>query len=193
MPLRVTITPGSEPTKSEGVAGRAEARMTLSHPGLEGVADIGKGASLDGLHHEDGNAALYQSIVKGLGCGLLALGRAGVTIDLLPVDIVELDLDEIPLRSVEDLGQRCVVAVERESKMLDAACSLLLLEVVEHAVVEETRLKLGVRGNGMAEEEIDIVHLEVLERALEHLLGAVEGRRIAGAEGEVGHLGGYHI
>ena len=193
MPLRVTITPGSEPTKSEGVAGRAEARMTLSHPGLEGVADIGKGASLDGLHHEDGNAALYQSIVKGLGCGLFALGRAGIAVDLLPVDIVELDLDEIPLRSIEDLGQRSVVAVERESQMLDAAGSLLLLEVVEHAVVEETRLKLGVRGNGMAEEEIDIVHLEVLERALEHLLGAVEGRRIAGAEGEVGHLGGYHI
>ena len=45
----------------------------------------------------------------------------------------------------------------------------------------------------MAEKEIDLVHLEVLERTLEHVLCTIKSRGIAWAKGKVGHLGRAHI
>lgn len=87
MPLRVHITPGNEVAKV-GDACRSELRMLLCEHFLKLGVDIGERSSADRLHDGDRDAGGLEKLVFGL--------RVGVVAHLLPVDIVHLDLDEVP-------------------------------------------------------------------------------------------------
>ena len=69
--------------------------------------------------------------------------------------------------------------------MLDAAFFLLLDQPFEQAVVLETSVETRQVLKVVKQQEIDIVHLEILQRGLEHLLACLEG----GAAVHVGDLG----
>ena len=96
-----------------------------------------------------------------------------------PVDVVHLDLAEVPLvlavaleAPLEHLG----VAVEGEAEVADA---LLLAQF--HAPVERAVLEVALReglepavADGVEEVVVDVVGLEELQRLLEHLPALVE-------------------
>ena len=69
--------------------------------------------------------------------------------------------------------------------MLDAALLFLLQQPVEQAVVPETGVVAGQVLEIVKQQEVHIVHLEILQRGLKHLLACLEG----GAAVHVGDLG----
>lgn len=84
-------------------------------------------AAVDRLHHHDGHRALAQDLVL--------LARRSEE----PVVVVELNLNEVPLPTVEHGAERLGGAVEREAQPAQGAPPALLLEVLLGTVVEVVR------------------------------------------------------
>ena len=85
------------------------------------LIDGGKIAAAHRLHDHYRQVALFQLAVELLG----AL--------VLPVEIVQLNLDKVPVVVVEDLGEDLIGVVEGEAQVLDLALTLHLLQKF-HAV-----------------------------------------------------------
>ena len=135
--------------------------MALAHDARDAIADAGQRTALDRLHDEYRNTLANQIVIEEFRTGS-ARARAPATGHLLPVDIVELDLHEIPVVEVHEGGQVVIAAVEREAQVLDAPCGLLLQQPVEQAVVLEAGIVTGNVLDIVKQEEIDIVDLKVL-------------------------------
>jgi phenylalanyl-tRNA synthetase beta chain len=135
----------------------------------------------------DGDFYTMKGVVEEFRTGL-AHRRAPAGRHVLPVGIVELDLHEIPVIDIQQRRQRGVAAMEGEAQVPDPSRSALLQDIIKDAVVAEAPVEFLGAGHVVQEEEIDKVHLEVLQRILKHLPGRLVGRLLA-AEGHVGHLG----
>ena len=113
-----------------------------------------------------------------------------------PIQVVELNLDKIPLVLVvvvQQIVKHGNFAMIGETQIADDAFLALLHQVVEDAVVDIALpeqfhgLLAGAAANGVQQHVVDVIDLELFEGVLEHLDagGTGLGRRI-----EVGELGG---
>ena len=88
----------------ESVRCGGEIGMALLQHGADAVADVRKLSALDRLHHQGRDALALQVFVQVLGARR-AGGAAPAAGHFLPVDIIELDLHEIPVVEVHQ-GRR---------------------------------------------------------------------------------------
>ena len=127
------------------------------------------------LHDDDGDVELRERLVEVLGVEVARVHLLRVA----PVDVVHLDLHEVPLVRAVALDaplERLGVAVVGEAEAADAALCAQLGAPVQGAVFEVApgeRLEAAV-ANGVEEVVVDVVRLEELERVLEHLLAGRE-------------------
>ena len=168
--------------EAEGPGCDAALGVLLLEAGGDAVGDVGQTAAEQGLHDDGGNAALAELAVEVLGVDV-----AGGCV--VPVEVVELDLDEVPVdvivhgqHFVEDL----LLSVEGPAEVADAAGFTLLYEEVQHAVVDVSLVEvLHGLADGVQQVIVDVVCLQVDERL------AVHGHRtLAAWISEVGELGG---
>ena len=104
MPLRVTITPGSEPTNVRAFAAGGDVGMALFQHGGDVAVHVRELPALDRFHDQGRDALAFQVFVQVLGAGR-AGGAAPAAGHFLPVDIIELDLHEIPVIKVHQAGK----------------------------------------------------------------------------------------
>jgi len=135
------------------------------------VGHFGQASAKQGLHYDYRDAATVKLVVEIFGIGVAWIYLLG----MLPVDIVELNLHEIPFVSVvfgQQAVKHCDVAVIGESEIAYPSGFAFGHEVVEHAVVDVTVLKRlhGVITHAYAVEEhvVDVIGLKFLERIVIH-------------------------
>jgi len=149
--------------------------------GLEQLLRLGRQgsevAALDGFHHDDGLLMLDGDFVA------FARTDAGV----VPVDVVDLQLDEI------ELGMRGEHLVEQLGRIVERHADVLRFALGLHAGgeregIELLRLFIGAYGDVVDEEVIHVVHAQLLELFIENIfliLHAFEdARRNFGGDGE---------
>ena len=110
------------------------------------------------LHHDEGKPPAVQDL--HLAAGVLQG----------PVQVVELDLDELddlPVRPVQDLLQVVGRGVAGKPQMLDASGLTLLREVFEDAPARIHVVVQAVLTDIVVEIEIEVIHAALLELALE--------------------------
>ena len=99
---------------------------------------------------------------------------------MAPVDIVQLDLDKIPVHLLvhgQDLVEDLLRPVEREAQVADAARLTLLHQVVDHPVLDVA----GTEGldapiaDRVQQVIVEIIGLQVLEGVLIHRDGVLAG------------------
>ena len=118
---------------------------------------------------------------------------------MLPVEIIQLNLHEVPVILVV-IGQQVVkhgnLTMIGEAQIADNAFLALLEQVVENTIINISLseklhgLLASATTDGMQQHVIDVIDLELLERVLEHLDTRSTGlcRRI-----EIGEFGGDEI
>ena len=120
---------------------------------------------------------------------------------MLPVDVVHLDLDEIPPRLAavvhgQQVVENLLIAVERPPEVADAPGLALAQQKVEHAAVDKTfveRLDALVAAHSVQQIVIQIIRLQVAKRPPVHLLRILEypsGRHSPPCHTVIGHLRG---
>ena len=108
-----------------------------------------------------------------------------------PVDVIELNLHEIPVVLVvicHQLVKAFRSSVERESEVADASCLSLLEEILHHAVVDESLSESVAVTDRVEKIVVDIICLEVFLRLLIHF-----DRVLLCIVAEVGELGSHEI
>ena len=178
--------PGPGTRVAEGPRSGALRRAALLEPFDQMVVEPRKTPAEQRFHDHGRDAALLQLAVKVFGVDVAARS-------VLPVDVVHLDLDEIPPRLtvvvhrqqvVEDL----LVAVERPPEVADAPRLALAQQEVENAVVDEALvegLDAFAAAHRVKQVVVEVIDLQVGQRL------AVHGQRIlARGVREVGHLRG---
>ena len=119
-------------------------------------------AAADRLHHDDGQAGLGEHLILTL------------RVLQFPVQVIELDLRELPRSVGYDLAQHFGGVVEGEAQVANAAGFLLLLQVFERAELLHALKRGGVQR--VAEVEVKILRAAALELILKdgrHILGLV--------------------
>ena len=179
--------PGPCTREAEGPRGGALRRALLLEASDQIVVQPREATAEQRFHDNDRDVALLQFAVEVFGIEFAARS--------IPVDIVQLDLDEIPLRLAlvvhgQHVVEELLRAVERPSEVPDPSGGAFALKELQHAVVDETRLE-GLKTLSAERVEqvvVDVVDLQLLERL------AVEGQRIlARIVREVRHLGGDEV
>ncbi len=122
-------------------------------------------AALDGLHDDEGNIQLFGKSIASVSCDLLST--------VVGVEVVVLQLAEVPRLVAQDMLEARRVVVAGEAKIPDAPGGLLLPEPVYDAHLFG-RIVAGFV-QGMQQIEVDVVHAQPLELLLEDVFGLVEG------------------
>lgn len=121
--------------------------------------------ALDGLHDDEGNIQFFGKSIAPVACDLLGT--------VVGVEVVVLQLAEVPRLVAQDMLEARRVVVAGEAKIPDAPGSLLLPEPVHNAHLFG-RIVAGFV-QGMQQIEVDVVHTQPLELLLEDGFGLVEG------------------
>lgn len=153
---------------------------------LQMVDDIGwelDETSAQEWFHDDGwNVALLELVVLMLDSLVV------------PVGIVHLDLNEVPMIAAlvvpgHHLVKHFEASVIGKSEIADTSCLLLFDEPVENAVIHISAIEVlhTTASNAMEQQIIDIIRLQVAERVVKHLLACLACLCLGS---EVGELGG---
>lgn len=121
--------------------------------------------ALDGLHDDEGNIQFFGQSIAPVPCDLLGT--------VVGVEVVVLQLAEVPRLVAQDVLEARRVVVAGEAKIPDAPGGLLLPEPVYDAYLFG-RIVAGLV-QGMQQIEVDVVHTQPLELLLEDVFGLVEG------------------
>lgn len=121
--------------------------------------------ALDGLHDDEGNIQFFGKSIAPVSCDLLGT--------VIGVEVVVLQLAEVPRLVAQDVLEARRVVVAGEAKIPDAPGGLLLPEPVHNAHLFG-RIVAGFV-QGMQQIEVDVVHAQPLELLLEDVFGLVEG------------------
>ena len=121
--------------------------------------------ALDGLHDDEGNIQFFGKSIATVSCNLLGT--------VVGVEVVVLQLAEVPRLVAQDMLEARRVVVAGEAKIPDAPGGLLLPEPVYDAYLFG-RIVAGLV-QGMQQIEVDVVHAQPLELLLEDVFGLVEG------------------
>ena len=121
--------------------------------------------ALDGLHDDEGNIQFFGKSIAPVACDLLGT--------VVGVEVVVLQLAEVPRLVAQDMLEARRVVVAGEAKIPDAPGSLLLPEPVHNAHLFG-RIVAGFV-QGMQQIEVDVVHAQPLKLLLEDVFGLVEG------------------
>ena len=92
---------------------------------------------------------------------------------MFPVDVVQLDLYEIPFQFVvsgKEIIENFDVAVIRETEIADAPRFTFFQKEVEHAVIQIAAVQgfHAAHADTVQQQIIDIIHLQFTERAVIH-------------------------
>ena len=140
--------------------------------GLGGEA--GQTPAAAGLHDDDGDARLGQGLILALG---VLHG---------PVQIVQLDLGEIPLVGSDHFFQHGDGGMGAEAQLLDPSLFLLLDEVLQAAPAKVALYAVFVH-DAVHQIEVDVVGVEALQLLLEHgLVVRVGPGHVLGGQLEAG-------
>ena len=121
--------------------------------------------ALDGLHDDEGNIQVLGKSIAPVACDLLGT--------VVGVEVVVLQLAEVPRLVAQDVLEARRVVVAGEAKIPDAPGGLLLPEPVYDAHLFGRVVAGFVQG--MQQIEVDVVHAQPLELLLEDVFGLVEG------------------
>ena len=121
--------------------------------------------ALDGLHDDEGNIQFFGKSIAPVACDLLGT--------VIGVEVVVLQLAEVPRLVAKDVLEARRVVVAGEAKIPDAPGSFLLPEPVHNAHLFGHIVAGFVQG--MQQIEVDVVHAQPLELLLEDVFGLVEG------------------
>ena len=121
--------------------------------------------ALDGLHDDEGNIQFFGKSIAPVACDFLGT--------VVGVEVVVLQLAEVPRLVAQDMFEARRVVVAGEAKIPDAPGGLLLPEPVHNAHLFG-RIVAGFV-QGMQQIEVDVVHAQPLELLLEDVFGLVEG------------------
>ena len=145
--------------------------------GLGLVADLGQGAALDGLHDHHRHAVLLGHLIA----------EAGLDRGVLPVEVVDLQLDKVQARlGGEDLVQEGGAVMEGEAHLLDDALGLFLAQPGKAVELLDGGPGAGV--DVVQQVVVEVIHPAVfqllLEDAVPVLKGLEGGKRQLGGQGE---------
>lgn len=87
------VDPREAACEAERPRGHAHLGLALFEPGYDGSGDFGQSAAEQRLHDYSRDSSLCQLAVEVLGIGVPRVDLLGV----FPIEVVELDLDEVPL------------------------------------------------------------------------------------------------
>ena len=163
---------GVSPGKAECPRSHAAVRLGLLQTRHHMVVQVRQTASEQRLHYYGRDAAFGKLSIEIFSVCVARIDFLG----MLPVEIVELNLHEIPFVFVV-LRQKIVehgdIAVIGEAEVTDASRLALLKQIVEHAVVDITateRLHAVVAHADSVEKKIVyVVDLQFLERIVIHV------------------------
>lgn len=133
--------------------------------GNERVRYVGEPAAQERLHYHGGYSALVELPVKVFGIGVAVVYLLGV----LPVEIVELDLHEVPLVDVvfgEQVVENPYVAMVREPEVAYAPGLALGEQEFEDSVVDVARPELlhsAAHTDAVQEHVVDVVRPQLFE------------------------------
>ena len=156
---------------SEGPGGDGPVGMGGLEHGLGLGGELGQTAPADGFHDHHRDTPGGNGLILGLGGA----------VD--PVEVIELDLDEVPLALVEHFVEGLQAGVGGEAQIADLALRLVLAEVV-YAAAGEIFFDIAV-AHGMEEVEVQIIGAELFALLRED--GLVVG------VGVVAELGGQAV
>ena len=174
------------PAEAEGPRGRGLVRLALAQLRRNALRHIGEAAAEERFHDDDGDAALVEFGIEVVGVDVAD------PVGVRPVDIVHLDLAEVPgiLAAVEQLHEIVELmprAMEGKTEVADASGSLFAPQEVDHAVLDIALLEglPAAAADGMQQIVVEVVGPELLERVPVHL-----DRGFRGLVPEVGEFRG---
>ena len=171
---------------AEGPRSHAVLRLALLEVRHDVVGHLRQTSAEQGLHDNDGDVPPHQFFVE-------VLAGASLVLLVVPVDVVGLNLHEVPVILVvvcEGPVEDGDVAMEREAEVADAACFTLFHEPVEQSVVEVALMDRphASAADAVQEQIVDVVGLQELQAALEHGLALLEvvlrGREVGELRGD---------
>lgn len=192
MPLSTVCTPGRLPAETERPRGHAHLRLALLETGDDGARHVGEPAAQQRFHDDGGNVPFAQFAVKIFGVGIPRIDPLGV----FPVQIVQLDLHEIPLVFVvprEQMVEHPDIAVIRESEVADAPRPAFLQQEIEDAVLHVAALELlhaAAHAHAVQQQIVYVIHLQLFQRIAVHGDGGFAAPR---GRSEVGEFGGDEV
>ena len=114
------------------------------------------------LHHNGLDPALVKFPVEILGVDIVPRG-------VLPIDVVELDLREVPMGpAIEHPVKELFLAVERPAEMADAPGLALGDQKIEDTVVEEPLFKIFVTADVVNQVIVEVIGLKIFHRPMIH-------------------------
>ena len=125
------------------------------------LTQAGESAAAHRLHHDDGDAILREDFILAL------------RVLKLPVEVVQLNLGEIPLAVFDDLAQNLRGIVEGEAEMADASGLLFLHQILIDAMLFHGFQVCGV--HGVAQVEVKVLHLAAAELIFKNTFGILGG------------------
>ena len=159
-------------------------RVPLLEPVHDASGRVRQAAALQRLHDHDRDLPPVQFIVQVLGVDIAH------SVGVLPVEVVHLDLNEVPVVLVvqlQKLVELLLIAVEGKSELADLPFLPVRLKQVHHPVVHEPvveSLKASA-AEGVEQVVVQIVRLKVPERIVVQFQG-----RGPGMVAEVGQFSG---
>ena len=133
------------------------------------VVHVRQPAAQQRLHDDGRNTPFFEFTVKIFGVGIPIVDFFGV----FPVDVIELDLHEIPFdlivprkQVIEDLD----IAVIRESQVSDTSRFAFGNEKIEHPVIEIASFQRlhTAHTDAVKQQVVEIIDLQLLERIAVH-------------------------
>ena len=162
-------------------------RVPLLEPVHDAFGRIGETASLKRLHNHNRDLPLVQFVVQVLGIDIaLAVG-------VLPVEVVHLDLDEVPVVLVvkfQKFIELLLITVEGKPELADLAFFPVCLKQIHHPVVHEPVIESlkASASEGVKQVVVQIVRLKIPERIVVQFQG-----RGSGVVTEVGQFRGDEV
>lgn len=167
---------------AESPGSNALRRTHLLHTLCSKFWNLGEAAAEEGLHDNGGNIALLELAEEIFAIGVRRIYLLG----MLPIDIIELNLHEIPMIltfvvKFKEIIHHLYITVIAPTEITNATLLLLFYAPVEHTVVEEARMKsfhtveglaveIGIGlANAVEEIVVNIVRLKHLQTILKHL------------------------
>ena len=164
--------PGERPRKTEGPRGDAPFGFALLEARHDVVGHVREAPAQQRFHDDGRDAALLQLAVEVLGIGVPLVDLLGVA----PVEVVELDLHEIPLVAIvfgEHAVEHADVAVVGEPEVADTPGLAFGQQEIEHAVVDVAGFELlhavAAHADAVQQQVVDVVGPEFAERVAVHL------------------------
>ena len=156
---------GLAPGKAERPRSHTALGLALLQLGNDAARHIRQTSAKQRLHDYGRNSALFKLAIEILGIGV----RWVYLLCIFPVEIVELNLNEVPFIFIvarQQIVEHTDIAVIGESEIANASRLALLNEEIENTILDVAILKLlhaASHAHSVKQHIVDVIHLKLSE------------------------------